>query len=247
MYLQLIPAKEGTVDASRKLAYTAGFIGAGILSFGLAITGNAYTGVNGEPYSIFNHLISELGVTNVSRFWWLFSFSLVVGGICFGLHMIGVGLQFNGWFRWLTMIGGALVGIFGALVGFFPLDKNVVVHSTVATIFFLSGMIVVTAFTIYVATSKQTAFPKWMAIPGIPVVLCAGGFLLATLVTVASGGDAINPPVSTRSSFEPIMASEWGVIIFLLVWGGLVSIHLARRQSQSARALNVSSGRTVVS
>jgi hypothetical protein len=217
------------MDTSRKLAYGAGFIGAGILSFGLVITGNAYRGTIGEPYSIFNHLISELGVTNVSKLWWLFSISLVVGGICFGLHMIGVGLQFTGWFRWLTLIGGALVGIFGALVGFFPLDKNVVVHSTVATIFFLSGMIVVTFFTIYVASSKQTAFPKWMAIPGIPVVICAGVFLLASLVTFSNGGNAINPPVSTRSSFEPIMASEWGVIIFVLVWGALVSIHLARR------------------
>ncbi len=215
------------MSASRKLAYIAGFIGAGILTIGLLITAIAYTGVEGENYSLGNHLISELGVTTVSELSGLFSVTLIVGGLCFGAHMVGVGLQFDDWFRWFTIIGGVLVGIFGLLVGFFPLDVNPVVHSTVATIFFFSGMVVVTFFTVYVAASDQTVFPKWMAVAGVPMVISAAVFLLASLVTVANGGNAINPPMSTRSPVEPIMVAEWCVLIFLLVWGVIVSVRLA--------------------
>jgi hypothetical protein len=227
---------------TRKLGYMSGFIGSVLMSLGLIVTAFAYrngqywttiqSGDPAERYSIFNHFVSELGHTQESELHVLFSLSLFTGAICFFLLMIAVGSEFGsgtGMGRFL-IFGGSMIGLFGFLVGVFPMDIQPVIHAVVAIIFFCSSLIVVGVFSYHIARSSQTTYPKWLWIWGIPVVLSAAIFLLLLIFTQ---GAALLLPPDQRDSFTLLATSEWGVIIFMLVWGIAMSIHLAVKNASN--------------
>ncbi len=207
-----------------------GLIGALVLTLGLIITAIAFVGLEGQSYSPFNHFVSELGHTAASELWVLFSISLIIGGLGFGLLMIGVGLRFDGAWRWVFLIGGLLVGISGALVGVFPMNTQSDAHSTVALIFFLFSMILVALFCGYVGFATQSVYPRWIAIIGVPMVISALIFLVTLAIRLAENPDALIVVVD-RPGFDILTTSEWGVIIFLSTWVIVLAIHhLARRE-----------------
>ncbi len=213
-----------------KIAYVSGFLGATAMTLGLLISAIAYRGVVGESYSLSRHLVSELGETNVSEAWWLFSVSLILGGIIFGVFMAAVGTHFTGFIRAAIITGGIIVGIFGMLVGVFPLDTNANAHTIAAMIFFFTALTVVTIFSAHLLFGSQTVFPKWIGFAGLPMIISVATFLLSALVMAVQDG-LINPHISDRATFELVMFSEWCVLIFLLVWGVIVSVHLLTRKS----------------
>lgn len=214
---------------SRRLTIIPGLIGVIVLTLGSIITALPYIGAQGQTYSPLNHFVSELGHTQESELASLFNLALIIGGLCFGLHMIGVGLRFTGWMRYVVAIGGALAGISGAFVGIYPMDVDLATHGGVALGFFEGSLLVLIIFSLYVAFSRQTAYPRWLSLIALPMIISNSIFIYLVL---GGGEDALAAPESGRLAFNPVTASEWGVIIFLLVWVSVVTIYRAAQAEQ---------------
>ena len=200
---------------SRRLTVVPGFIGVAVMALGALITAFAYAGSGQEPYSPFNHFVSELGNTQESALAGVFNVGLLIGGLAFALFTIGVGLRFRGVMRYAVAIGGALVGISGALVGVFPMDVNPTTHGLVALLFFEGSLVLLVLFSVYVALARQAAYPGRLALVALPMIVSNAVFVV--LVRTSSTG-ALAAPVGERDPFLLITTSEWGVIVFLLAW-----------------------------
>jgi hypothetical membrane protein len=105
---------------------------------GSLIAGSTYHGKEGEAYSPFNHFISELGETGISRFAWAFNIGLMISGVSLIFGSISLGLILPGVMSKLGMAAGIIssVGLF--FVGVFPMN-NIKPHTTAAMIYFRGG------------------------------------------------------------------------------------------------------------
>ncbi|MBK8025452.1 MAG: DUF998 domain-containing protein [Chloroflexi bacterium] len=211
---------------SRRLTIVAGFLGAATITLGAILTAFPYVGGQGQSYSPFNHFVSELGHTQESELAGLFNVALIVGGLLFALFMIGVGLRFTGIMRYVIAIGGALAGISGMLVGLFPMDVDLATHGQVALGFFEGSLLVLIVFSFYVGFSGQRVYPRWLALVALPMILSNAVFVSIVL----NGGEgALAAPEGGRETFWLTTISEWGVIIFLMVWVTVIAIWRAAR------------------
>jgi hypothetical protein len=95
---------------------------------------------------------------------------LLVPGLLYGLFMMGVGLRFTGLMRCVFVIGGVLVGVF-------PMDVNLETHGQVALGFFEGSLVLMTIFALYVGLARQTAFPRWLALVPIPMIVSNAAFV----------------------------------------------------------------------
>jgi uncharacterized membrane protein YciS (DUF1049 family) len=211
---------------SRRLTVGPGFIGAAVIALGALVTALPYVGSAQEPYSPFNHFVSELGDTQESALAGLFSVGLVIGGLAFALFMIGVGLRFQGVMRYAFAIGGALVGISGALVGVLPMDVDPTTHGLVALLFLEGSLVLLVLFSMYVALARQAAYPGWLALVALPMIVSNAVFVV---LVRNSGTGALAAPVGERDPFVLITTSEWGVVIFLLAWVTTIATWRARQ------------------
>lgn len=206
---------------SRRLTILPGIIGVVVITLGAIVTALGYTGGQGQSYWPLNHFVSELGHTQESELASVFNIALIVGGLAYGIFMVGVGLKFSGIMRYVIAIGGMLAGIFGALVGVFPMDVNLETHGQVALGFFEGSLVLLVIFSLYVGFSKQTAYPRWMALIALPMIISNAIFVYLVL---NGGPDALAAPESGRLDFWLTTTAEWGVIIFLLVWVSIITI-----------------------
>jgi hypothetical protein len=215
-----MPLKEPTMD-SRRLTIIPGIIGVIILTLGAIITALGYTGAQGQTYWPLNHFVSELGHTQESELASVFNIALIIGGLAYGIFMVGVGLKFSGIMRYVIAIGGLLAGISGALVGVFPMDVDLQTHGQVALGFFEGSLVILVIFSLYVGLSKQTAYPRWMALIALPMIISNAIFVY---IVLNGGPDALAAPEGGRPDFWLTTTSEWGVIIFLLVWVSIITV-----------------------
>jgi hypothetical membrane protein len=215
----------------RLLAVTAiaGFCGTSLLALGSLITALAYSGRKGEPYSLLNHFVSELGELGVSELAWLFNGALLIGGLCLTVFLIGLALYLRPrWFSILFGLVGVITGISGALVGIFPMN-NLAPHAKVAMMFFNMGLVATLLFSLYVAFSRQRKFPRWMLIPGLLTTAFFVGFLFYPQPDAPPTEDMLESAVrlmANRPAVWPMAILEWGVIISILVWALTVSLYL---------------------
>lgn len=209
---------------SRRLTILPGVIGVGAITLGSLITAFAYVGEAGEAYSPFNHFVSELGHSQFSALSALFNGGLVLGGVCFALHMIGVGLRFKSVFRVVIAAMGVIAGGFGALVGIFPMNVDSPTHTLVAFGFFAGSLVMLVTFSLGVLVNRRAAYPRWLAGLSVPMILSTGVFLG---LAFNAGDGALAAPAGERATFLLITASEWGVIIFLLMWVTVMTIYRA--------------------
>ena len=72
------------------VAAWAGLIGVTAISLGSIATAIVYSGKQGEAFNPLNHWVSELGEVGVSDLASVFNVSLIVGGVCFVVFMIGL-------------------------------------------------------------------------------------------------------------------------------------------------------------
>ncbi len=212
---------------SRRLTILPGASGVLIITLGLLIAAFPYVGDAGQSYSPFNHFVSELGDTRVSERAWLFNLTLFVGGLLYGLFMIGVGLRFTGLLRSGMTIGGALVGLSAALVGVFPMNENYPAHAGAALGFFEGSLVVLIGFALAAARARRPAYPRWLALVALPMTLCNIVFIA---LIVAGGEAALVAPTGGRDPFWLIPAAEWGVVVWLLVWVSVITIWRAARR-----------------
>ncbi len=211
---------------SRRLTIIPGFVGAAVITLGALITAFPYIGGQGQTYSPFNHFVSELGHTQESELAALFNLALIIGGLLYGIFMIGVGLRFTGIMRYVIAIGGALAGIAGALVGVYPMDVDLQTHGQVALAFFEGSLVLLIIFSLYVAFAPQTAYPRWLALVALPMIISNAVFVY---IVLTGGENALAAPTSGRADFWLTTVSEWGVIIFLLMWVTVIAIWRASR------------------
>jgi len=211
---------------SRRLTVGPGFIGVAVIALGALVTAFAYTGSGQEPYSPFNHFVSELGNTHESGLAGLFNVAVVIGGLAFALFTVGVGLRFRGVMRYAFAIGGALVGISGALVGVFPMDVDPTTHGLVALLFLEGSFVLLVLFSTFVALARQAAYPGWLALVALPMMVSNAVFVVRVR---NSGPGALAAPVGERDPFVLITMSEWGVVIFLLAWVTVIAIWRVRQ------------------
>ena len=206
---------------SRRLIIVPGLVGALAITIGALITAFPYAGDLGQSYSPFNHFISELGDTQQSALAAVFNIALIIGGLSFAVFMVGVGLKFTGLLRLIISIGGALVGIFGALVGVFPMDVDLVTHQMVALGFFEGSLLLLIVFALAVWFGRSRPYPRWTALATLPMIISNGLFVLLVL---GGGEGALAAPEGERETFWIVTMSEWGVLIFLLMWVSMVTI-----------------------
>ncbi len=178
-----------------------------------------YIGSEGEPYSMFNHAVSELGELGVSELAWMFNIGMVLAGILFIPFMIGFGLYIDNIISKIT----AVVGVYSAasivLVGIYPMNY-LYEHSIAAISFFLSGMVMTLLWAIAILVQKEVRVNK---------ALSLGGFINMTIFALFlygpwEGGSGPRPEFSMRLTLE--WAIYWAIVGYLLI----LSIYVWRKE-----------------
>jgi hypothetical membrane protein len=197
-----------------------------------------YRGAQGEPYSLANHFISELGQPGISRLAWLFNAGLVVSGALFVPWCIALGLRLRTVWAYLGMASGIAAGVFLAGVGMFPMS-NLEPHIFVAMWFFRCGLATTLLFGIaMVAQPRGSArhaqgarprnnprvpsgarVPRSACIFSLIAVAAYAGFLgLATVM----GTDAMEAPTAATLAHRPgfwlLAVMEWSVFFATIIW-----------------------------
>lgn len=195
-----------------RLAIWAGLIGSSVIALGSVVTALAYTGSKGQPYSPLNHFVSELGQLSVSRLAVVFNTSLIVGGVCFVVFILGLAAAGQGWLRYLYGLVGVIAGIGGAFVGVFPMDY-LGVHSLAALTFFMLGLVTVLLASIDFVRRPDPRFPRVLSAVGAVTVAAFAIFL----VILFGGDDDLSHP-DERVAVWPLTIFEWQLIVGILSW-----------------------------
>lgn len=210
-----------------RLAIRAGLIGSTVVGFGAVVTGLGYVGKAGESYSPLSHFVSELGELAESDLAVVFNAALVVGGACFALFMLGLGVAHVGWLPNLYGVLGVLAGVGGALVGVFPMDFRTP-HGIAALTFFGFGTIAVCLASIDFVRRPDPRSPAALAIVGAAAVIACAGFF-ALLAGETSG---LAQPTE-RPAVWPVAAFEWLLLASIVLWVFLSA--LAWRRATTVR------------
>lgn len=204
-----------------RISPIAGWVGSVTILVGSIITALLYTGSKGEAYSPLNHWVSELGQVSVSRAAIVFNISLIIGGVCFAIFMVGVASQLQGWFSRSFSVIGVLAGVAGIFVGVFSMD-NLPPHAFAACSLFLAVLLLVGSFSFYVACSRPTLFPGWLVIPGLVTIVG----IVGCMMSVGSFSiEALAAP-KNRLPVWNVAIFEWIAICGLLAWVFLVALRL---------------------
>ncbi len=196
-----------------------GLAGVGIIALGMILAGFAYGGTLGQEYRIANHFVSELGEVGVSRLAWAFNVGLMLGGAALVVFVLGLTARLQGWFRWIVGAAGVATGIFGGLVGVFPMN-NLAAHIVVANGYFYPGLATMVLFSGYALWSRHNDLPRWTAIPGLVAAAALVAFLFLS-ETIDNAVNAGGPPPdfgANRPDLWVMALSEWIAIGSILTW-----------------------------
>lgn len=201
-----------------QVAIWAGLIGAGVIALGSIVTAITYTGAKGEQYSPLNHFVSELGELGVSELARVFNASLIIGGVCFVLFMLGLAATRGGRLRFAYGATGVIAGIGGAFVGVFPMN-DLDRHSVAALTFFVLGLVTVLLASVDFVRVRDSRFPRWLsAIGGATVV----AFAIFLAILVGEAGGLAHP--EERVAVWPLTIFEWLLIVGILGWVFLTAL-----------------------
>ncbi|MGA2976238.1 MAG: DUF998 domain-containing protein [Spirochaetia bacterium] len=171
------------------------FLGIGgslLVGASIAAAALTYTGEHGEPYSLLNHFISELGQVGVSRNAWLFNAGLIAAGILFILFCIGLRLSLRGIWSILGAAAGVCAGAFCSGVGVFPMN-DLRMHLFVAMWFFRCGLATTLLFAIGILAQPRggARIVKSASFFSLLAVAAYAGFLV--LASVKNGRTGWTP------------------------------------------------------
>jgi hypothetical membrane protein len=208
--------RSGLSAAAETWGPRAGLVGAVVFGAATLASALAYGGPSGV-YSPLNRWVSELGEVGVSSMGAVFNAGLIVGGAAFALFMGAFGLTRDGRLAAAAGVVGLASGLFGTLVGVFPLGGGGP-HRTVAIGFFVLGAIALALATADIARRPTAAFPRWLARLGGLVVAAFVGFILLTLTRGYI--DVVEPRPALLA--EPLV--EWLAVGGILLWTGVASL-----------------------
>lgn len=179
----------------------------------------------GEPYSILNHFISELGHTQRSAYFWVFNSGLIFGGAFMIIFALGIRLGFTGKLRDTISVMAFIAAISCSLVGVFPVAdfEN---HVTVALSFFGMGLITILVVTTLTLMGETPNLQKASIIPGIITAAAFADFLLSPsdlfMTWVEAPDDFVRPAIWHKPMIEWVYFFNMQGWIIMVSWIQLV-------------------------
>lgn len=157
----------------------AGFFGVLVIVFGVFVSSVAFVGDYGEPFSILNHNISELGERGVSELAWLFNASLILGGIGLIVFFGGLGHVYRRWPIYMISISGVVAVTGMLLTGLIPMyaGETTGLHMDAAQLFFYGGMFSSIIYTLFVLIDRRGYFSRWTLLASLLVVASFAAFI----------------------------------------------------------------------
>ncbi|MFX0108762.1 MAG: DUF998 domain-containing protein [Candidatus Hodarchaeota archaeon] len=180
-----------------------------------------YEGNYGEPFSMFNHYVSELGQLGVSHLAILFNGGLMLAGFFFTPFMIGLGLYLENAIGKLAGLVGVYSSISIILVGIFPMNYSAE-HGFWAMSFFLSGLVMTALWAIAIIVQKQPKIPKSFSL---------GGFINVAIFAMFLYGPWEGFTLATRPEFSWRVTLEWA--IYFAIVGYLLSLAIYVRKKET--------------
>jgi hypothetical protein len=180
-----------------------------------------YVGTYGEPFSMFNHYVSELGELGVSQLAMMFNLGMMLAGIFFVPFMIGLGLYLN------NIIGklAGLVGVFSAcaiyMVGIFPMNFRAE-HGLAAISFFLSGLVMTLLWAFGILAQKEVRVPK---------IFSLGGFINTIIFALFLYGpwEGITD-LAIRPAFNMVVTLEWAIYFAIVIYMCILAIYVWKKE-----------------
>ena len=209
------------------LTSASGLFAFAVIATGAAMSAWFYSGRTGEPYSFFNHFISELGNKNYSGHAYFFNDAMLLSGIPVAIFMIGISTLLQSRIRYALRITGALSGLLCILLGIFSSDQFDI-HIKVALGQFNMMLLSSLLFSAAVLRERDSGhFSRWLAYAGALPVICIVSFLSVEFIHRADMRNGhIHNLLYTRPAFWPLPFLEWTVFFSLIVWVAMICGYL---------------------
>jgi len=197
----------------------AGLLGCVLAVVGVWIASSAYRGKQGEPYSVLNHFISELGERGVSQRAWAFNWGLILCGILLLPATINLGLILSGLWAKIGLVFGVITALSLSLVGVFSMDR-LKPHGIAAVTFFRAGLLMVLFFTMAIAFQPQDnqIFPRTLALAGLPAILAFSTFLIMMGQVTKTKDQPLEPLDQSRPRIWKMAVAEWAIFVTIIFW-----------------------------
>ncbi len=209
-----------------------GFAGVAILGICTYIAIVTFTGNRSEPYSIFNHYVSELG-TITPPMGWVFNLGLIIGVPAVLIFMEGTRSILKSRIAHTGRIFGIMTGIGGFFVGVFPGNiATIVPHAIAAAVFFLGGGLAISLLSLALLKQADTRMSKIVGYAGLIVL---GIFIAFPIIAVMTTGGvtSFEKIIAYVTSDRPIFAAdaffEWLTLLSVVAWTFLAAIEAMTR------------------
>ncbi len=213
-----------------KYAPYLGLFGLFFLISSIVICAATYQGPIYE-YSIFNHFISELGDSRVSKHFYLFSLGLCLSGLCNALLVYAFGKYIDTPLSQLGVKVGIVSGVACFFVGLLPVDWFLMPHIIMALIFFITSLLTVAIFGVAIFKDQSNNIPKWLVFPSFSTTVLATIFLGLPKATIWEFMEKKMKYIRADLWWNPFF--EWLVFFSLAFWLILVALFLIRVQKQN--------------
>ena len=173
----------------------------------------------GEPFSMFNHTVSELGELGVSEFAMMFNIGMMLAGILFFPFMIGLGLYLENIIGKIAAIVGAFSALSIYLVGIYPMN-NATMHGITAISFFLSGLVMTVLWALAILAQKNVKIPK---------IFSLGGFINAVIFALFLFGPW-GSYEETRPVFSMRITLEWAIYFAIVSYLFILALYVWNKE-----------------
>ncbi|KXH71049.1 MAG: hypothetical protein AM326_03965 [Candidatus Thorarchaeota archaeon SMTZ-45] len=180
-----------------------------------------YVGALDEPFSMFNHYVSELGELGVSELAWMFNAGMVLAGILFIPFMIGLGFYIDNIISKITILVSVFSCVSIVFVGIYPMNY-LTEHSISAISFFLSGMVMTFLWAIAILFQKEFRIHKGLSL---------GGFLNVTIFILFLYGPWESTG-GTRPEFSMSATLEWAIYFAIVGYLLTLALYVWRKESR---------------
>ncbi len=217
---------ENQMKSHHRLAPIAGIFGSGTLYAVMVIAILTLYEDGREPFSFFNHFISELGNPLYSPNYNVFNIGLAISGVGFGTFAYCM----RGLISTKLAKASVVIAVFAAVlcsgIGIVPSHYGPL-HLLIAGSFFVLMTLAMTLYSIAILKDEHRYFPKGIAYYGFAA-------LVALILLVAAPKELMAVQDEQGLAFNRpdiwmVAVAEWLVFFFLTSWVVVVSVYLLWR------------------